>query len=124
MDSQENKEILVKLAKRSEQIKKEQNDTCFDVLALNYFRALLSINSENRQGFTDFIKRYEEEVSFYEKHHKTILAFMIGLIIGLSLCFFQIKDLQVKTEKAYEAELNAEKAYSDLEQSFKKIDNN
>ncbi|MEG0408529.1 MAG: hypothetical protein RR623_06610 [Bacilli bacterium] len=123
MDNQENKDILIKLAKRSQQIKKEQNEMCFDVLALNYLRTLLSINSENRQGFTDFVKRYEKEVSFYDKYRKVVLALLIGLIIGLSLAYMPIKMLQEETMKAYEAESTAKEAYAQLTQSVSTSEN-
>ncbi|MEG0075806.1 MAG: hypothetical protein RR691_07995, partial [Eubacterium sp.] len=93
-------------------------------LALNYLRALLLIDNENRKGFTDFIKSHEKELSFYDKYRKTALALLIGLIIGLALTYFPVKMLQEETMKAYEAELNAEQAYSKLEQSMKEIDNN
>lgn len=114
----ENQEILVKLAKRSEQIKKEQIEGCFDSLALNYLRAILSMDDELRRGFKEFIKKYETKVTFYDKYRKTALALMIGLIIGLALAYFPVKMLQEEAMKAYEAESVAKEAYSQLTQSI------
>ncbi|MEG0519984.1 MAG: hypothetical protein RR440_01680 [Erysipelotrichaceae bacterium] len=118
----ENREILVKLAKRSDQIKKEQIEGCFDSLSLNYLRALLLIDNDNRKGFTDFIKKYENVLSFYDKYRKLALALLVGLIIGLSLAYFPIKMLQEETMKAYEAESVAKEAYSQLTQSISASD--
>ncbi|MEG2908146.1 MAG: hypothetical protein RR945_02905 [Erysipelotrichaceae bacterium] len=114
----ESREILIRLSNRSEQIKKEQIEGCFDSLALNYLRALLLIDNENRKGFTDFIKSHEKELSFYDKYRKTALALMIGLIIGLALTYFPVKMLQEETLKAYEAESVAKEAYAQLTQSM------